>query len=62
MILFIKIDIKTITIVPVITGNKTESKDKSIDKATKGLEAAGGCIIFKYTIKITATPTDKPRE
>ena len=45
-----------------MTGNNTKSKDKSIDKATKGLEAAGGCIIFKYTIKITANPTDKPKE
>ncbi len=38
---------KIITIVPVITGNKMNSKDKSIDKATKGFEAAGGCITFK---------------
>ena len=43
-------------------GDKTKSKERSIDRATKGLEAAGGCITFKYTINITAIPTDKPRE
>lgn len=40
-------DIKIIAIVPVITGNKIKSKDRSIERATRGLEAAGGCIIFK---------------
>ena len=30
--------------------------------ATKGLEAAGGCITFRYTINATATPTDKPND
>ena len=45
-----------------MTGNKIKSKDKSINKAARGLEAAGGCIIFKYTIKVTATPTEKPSE
>ena len=40
-------DIIIITKVPTITGNKIKSKDKSIDKATKGFEAAGGCITLK---------------
>jgi len=30
-----------------MTGNKIKSKERSIDKATKGLEAAGGCITLK---------------
>ena len=30
-----------------MTGNKIKSKDKSIVKATKGFEAAGGCITLK---------------
>ena len=47
---------------PAITGNKIKSKDKSINKATKGFEAAGGCITLRYTIKVTATPTDSPKE
>ncbi len=47
MILLIKIDNKIINIVPVTTGNKTKSKDKSINKATRGFEAAGGCITLK---------------
>ena len=45
-----------------MTGNKIKSKDKSIVKATKGFEAAGGCMALKQTIKTTAIPTDKPRE
>ena len=50
------------TIVPTMTGNKIKSKDKSINKATKGFEAAGGCITLKYIIKITAIPTERPNE
>ena len=45
-----------------MTGNKIKSKDTSVNNTTKGFEAAGGCITFKYTINATATPTDKPRE
>ena len=48
--------------VPSITGNKINSKETSVNKTTKGFDAAGGCITFKYTIKVTATPTAKPRE
>ena len=36
-----------ITIVPVITGNKIKSKERSIDNAIKGLDVAGGCITLK---------------
>ena len=52
IILLIRIDIKTITIVPVMTGNKIKSKDKSIDKATKGFEAAGGCKFLSTPLKL----------
>ena len=55
-------DIIIIIIVPRTTGNNMYSKDTSVNKTTRGLEAAGGCIIFKYTIKVTATPTEKPSE
>ena len=48
--------------VPIITGNKIKSKDTSVNKTTRGLEAAGGCITFRYTINATAKPTDKPSE
>ena len=58
----IKIDITIITIVPTTTGNMIYSNDTSVNKTTKGLEAAGGCIIFKYTIKVTAKPTANPSE
>ena len=57
-----KTDIIIIAIVPSITGNKINSKETSVNKTTKGFDAAGGCITFKYTIKVTATPTAKPRE
>ena len=33
-----------------------------MNKATKGLDAAGGCITLRYTIKAIATPTDNPSE
>ena len=49
-------------IVPNITGNNMYSKDTSVNKTTKGFDAAGGCIILKNPIKATATPTDKPKE
>ena len=51
-----------IVIEPTITGNNTNSYERSIVIATKGLEAAGGCIILKYTIKTTASPTANPNE
>ena len=57
-----KTDIIIIVIVPRITGNNMNSKETSVNKTTKGFDAAGGCITFKYTIKVTATPTAKPRE
>ena len=57
-----KTDIIIIAIVPTITGNKINSKETSVNKTTKGFDAAGGCITLKYIIKVTATPTAKPRE
>ena len=62
MILLIKTDITIIAIVPNITGNNMNSKETSVNKTTNGFDAAGGCITFKNTIKVTATPTDKPSE
>ena len=57
-----KTDIIIIATDPSITGNNMNSKETSVNKTTKGFDAAGGCITFKYTIKVTATPTAKPRE
>ena len=58
----IKIEKIIITTEPTITGKKIKSKDTSENKITRGLDAAGGCMIFKYTIRLTATPTDRPKE
>ena len=60
--LLITIPNKIITSDPTTTGNKIKSKDKSIDIATIGFEAAGGCMILKCVIIITATPTEAPNE
>ena len=48
-----------ITNEPVITGKTIYSSDTSPKRAIKGLAAAGGCITFRYIIKVTVVPTAK---